>query len=96
MPKRSREAPKSPEPEPELDPHEQAVNDVAWAPNMGRSYHLIASAGQDHKLKVRARVRDRVLVRVRMRMRVRFRVWFGVCVSDLATQAGVSAGLGRE
>ena len=23
------------------------VNDVAWAPNMGRSYHLIASAGQD-------------------------------------------------
>lgn len=24
------------------------VNDVAWAPNMGRSYHLIASAGQDH------------------------------------------------
>jgi nucleoporin SEH1 len=31
-----------------------AVNDVAWAPNMGRSYHLIASAGQDHhqQLKV--------------------------------------------
>jgi len=30
------------------------VNDVAWAPNMGRSYHLIASAGQDHhqQLKV--------------------------------------------
>lgn len=30
------------------------VNDVDWAPNMGRSYHLIASAGQDseHQLKM--------------------------------------------
>ena len=36
----------------DLEPHGHAVNDVAWAPNMGRSYHLIASAGQDQQLKV--------------------------------------------
>jgi nucleoporin SEH1 len=30
------------------------VNSVAWSPNMGRSYHLIATAGQDphQQLKV--------------------------------------------
>jgi len=44
----------------ELEKHYRAdtggcqVNDVDWAPNMGRSYHLIASAGQDseHQLKI--------------------------------------------
>ena len=43
----------------ELDGHVRSVsgcqvNDVAWAPNMGRSYHLLASAGQDahQQLKV--------------------------------------------
>ena len=39
----------------ELDKHIGCgVNGVAWAPNMGRSYHLIASAGQDpsQQLKV--------------------------------------------
>jgi len=30
-----------------LGEHKQAVNDVSWAPNMGRSYHLIASASKD-------------------------------------------------
>lgn len=28
------------------------VNDVAWAPNMGRSYHLIATAGKDGTVRV--------------------------------------------
>lgn len=36
----------------ELEKHDYQVNDVAWAPNMGRSSHHIASAGQDKKLKV--------------------------------------------
>ena len=38
----------------ELDSHGRHVNSVSWAPNMGRSYHLIASAGQDehNQLKV--------------------------------------------
>lgn len=29
------------------------VNDVAWAPNMGRSFHLIASAGQDQHAQLK-------------------------------------------
>ncbi|KAG5186185.1 nucleoporin-like protein [Tribonema minus] len=36
----------------ELKGHEHGVNDVDWAPNMGRSYHLIASCGADKTLKV--------------------------------------------
>lgn len=36
----------------ELEKHDFPVNDVAWAPNMGRSSHHIASAGQDKKLKI--------------------------------------------
>eukprot|EP00574_Skeletonema_japonicum_P010678 CAMPEP_0201714662 /NCGR_PEP_ID=MMETSP0593-20130828/1044_1 /ASSEMBLY_ACC=CAM_ASM_000672 /TAXON_ID=267983 /ORGANISM="Skeletonema japonicum, Strain CCMP2506" /LENGTH=418 /DNA_ID=CAMNT_0048203957 /DNA_START=20 /DNA_END=1276 /DNA_ORIENTATION=- len=30
----------------------RGVLDVAWAPNVGRSYHLIATCGKDHRLKV--------------------------------------------
>jgi nucleoporin SEH1 len=43
----------------ELDRHERydsggcQVNDVDWAPNMGRSYHLIASAGQDSERQLK-------------------------------------------
>lgn len=36
----------------ELPGHTKGVHDVAWAPNVGRSYHLIASAGTDNMLKV--------------------------------------------
>lgn len=36
----------------DLDKLDYKVNDVAWAPNMGRSFHLIAVASQDQKLKV--------------------------------------------
>jgi len=36
----------------ELPGHAKGVYDVSWAPNIGRSYHLIASAGTDHMLKV--------------------------------------------
>jgi nucleoporin SEH1 len=48
-----------------LEPHQRpdtgcSVNDVAWAPNMGRSFHLIASAGQDqtNQLKIHRLRRD--------------------------------------
>ncbi len=38
----------------------RGVFDVAWAPNVGRSYHLIATCGKDHRLKVhRAKKRGR-------------------------------------
>ena len=30
----------------------RGVLDVAWAPNVGRSYHLIATFGKDSSLKV--------------------------------------------
>lgn len=30
----------------------EGVRDVAWAPKMGRSYHLIATAGRDNKLRI--------------------------------------------
>ena len=30
----------------------RGVLDVAWAPNVGRSFHLIASCGKDNQLKV--------------------------------------------
>lgn len=32
--------------------HSGAVHDVSWAPLMGRSYHLIASAGKDGKIVI--------------------------------------------
>lgn len=35
-----------------LDQHGEAVHDVAWAPSMGRSYHLIATAGRGSSFKV--------------------------------------------
>eukprot|EP01041_Mallomonas_annulata_P012857 gene12857-27109_t len=35
-----------------LDAHSDPVNDVAWAPSMGRSYHLIASAARERSFKV--------------------------------------------
>ena len=28
------------------------IHDVAWAPAMGRSYHLIATASRENKFKV--------------------------------------------
>ena len=33
-------------------PHEGDVHDVSWAPNPGRSYHLIASAGRDGTVRI--------------------------------------------
>lgn len=36
----------------ELEGHDAAVHDVAWAPNMGRSYHLIATACKDKFARV--------------------------------------------
>eukprot|EP00607_Mallomonas_marina_P007910 CAMPEP_0182424008 /NCGR_PEP_ID=MMETSP1167-20130531/10133_1 /TAXON_ID=2988 /ORGANISM="Mallomonas Sp, Strain CCMP3275" /LENGTH=328 /DNA_ID=CAMNT_0024603469 /DNA_START=106 /DNA_END=1089 /DNA_ORIENTATION=+ len=35
-----------------LDPHIEAVNDVAWAPAMGRSFHMIATAGREKSFKI--------------------------------------------
>eukprot|EP00953_Heterococcus_sp_UTEX-ZZ885_P019226 10746-Heterococcus_DN1.PRE.1 len=36
----------------ELQSHALSVTDIDWAPNVGRSYHLIASCGKDRCLKV--------------------------------------------
>ncbi|RKP07427.1 WD40-repeat-containing domain protein [Thamnocephalis sphaerospora] len=36
----------------ELFGHEGVVHDVAWAPNVGRSYHLIATACKDHRVRI--------------------------------------------
>jgi len=33
-------------------PHTSAIHDVCWAPNMGRTYHLIATASKDQTLKI--------------------------------------------
>ncbi|KAF2077876.1 hypothetical protein CYY_000838 [Polysphondylium violaceum] len=30
----------------------KAIHDVCWAPNMGRSYHLIATASKDHTVRI--------------------------------------------
>jgi len=35
-----------------LDGHTDEVHDVAWAPNMGRSYHLIATACKDGYVRI--------------------------------------------
>ena len=35
-----------------LEAHTEAIHDVAWAPSMGRSYHLIATAGREKYFKV--------------------------------------------
>lgn len=32
--------------------HQDDVNDVAWAPNMGRSYHLVATACKDKFVRI--------------------------------------------
>ena len=42
-----------------LPRHSGGVLDVAWAPNVGRSYHLIASCGQDNVLRVHRLKRGR-------------------------------------
>ncbi|KAN0035671.1 hypothetical protein ACTA71_004955 [Dictyostelium dimigraforme] len=34
------------------DSGSRAIHDVCWAPNMGRSYHLIATASKDHKVRI--------------------------------------------
>jgi nucleoporin SEH1 len=36
----------------ELPGHGGVVHDVAWAPNVGRSYHLIATACKDHRVRI--------------------------------------------
>jgi len=36
----------------DLPSHGKGILDVSWAPNLGRSFHLIASAGKDDILKV--------------------------------------------
>jgi nucleoporin SEH1 len=36
----------------ELAGHLDAIHDVSWAPNMGRSYHLIATASKDRTVRV--------------------------------------------
>lgn len=36
----------------DLKGHTDAVHDVAWAPNMGRSYHLIATASKDRSFRI--------------------------------------------
>ena len=33
-------------------PHDDQCNDVAWAPNLGRSFHLIATAGKDGNVRI--------------------------------------------
>lgn len=35
-----------------LDAHDEPVHDVAWAPSMGRSYHLIATTGRGNSFKI--------------------------------------------
>ncbi|KAJ3328594.1 epoxide hydrolase, soluble (sEH), partial [Gonapodya sp. JEL0774] len=35
-----------------LSGHGDAVLDVAWAPNVGRSYHLIATTSRDHHVRI--------------------------------------------
>ena len=32
--------------------HKDSIHDVAWAPNMGRSYHLVATASKDRTAKI--------------------------------------------
>ncbi len=36
----------------ELQGHEAAVNDVCWAPNVGRSFHLIATVSSDRCIRI--------------------------------------------
>lgn len=36
----------------ELSGHQQGIHDVAWANNMGRSYHLIATTSRDRTLRI--------------------------------------------
>ncbi|GLD97402.1 hypothetical protein PINS_up006086 [Pythium insidiosum] len=36
----------------ELQGHTDAIHDVAWAPNMGRSYHLVAAASKDRTVRI--------------------------------------------
>ena len=39
--------------------HQGAINDIAWAPLAGRSFHMIATAASDHKVLVwKLTVRD--------------------------------------
>jgi len=33
-------------------PHTGAIHDVSWAPNMGRTHHLIATASKDQTIKI--------------------------------------------
>jgi len=35
-----------------LDGHLDLIHDVDWAPNMGRSYHLIATASKDYRVRI--------------------------------------------
>lgn len=35
-----------------MNDHKGAIHDINWAPNMGRSYHLIASASKDGTARI--------------------------------------------
>jgi len=35
-----------------LPGHREVIHDVSWAPNMGRSYHLIATASKDKYVRI--------------------------------------------
>lgn len=35
-----------------LGSHNSAITDIAWAPSMGRSYHMIATASRESSFKV--------------------------------------------
>ena len=35
-----------------LPNHREVIHDVSWAPNMGRSYHLIATASKDKCVRI--------------------------------------------
>lgn len=35
-----------------LEGHNDEISDIAWAPNMGRSFHLIATASKDEKVRI--------------------------------------------
>jgi nucleoporin SEH1 len=36
----------------ELNGHSDSIHDVCWAPNMGRSYHLLATASKDRTFRI--------------------------------------------
>lgn len=41
-----------------LGTHADAIHDIAWAPSMGRSYHLIATTSREHTFQVHTVIRN--------------------------------------